>query len=421
MCGDCEVAERRLRAVWSHHGEGRRRHPWEDLVNGMVIVGGGLVAATAADTLRREGYDGPITIVGDELQAPYQRSMLVPWVLDGACARWSLVHPWEWYDDHEVTLELGSRAVSIDRSRREVVLDHGGRVGFDRLLLANGARDQPLDIPGLDLTRVCRVRDLDQVKAARQLLEHGAEEVAVLGGGPVALETAAAAAATGAHVTLLDIDHQPWVRRIGWRVGPMLRQVLGNVGVEVRCDAGVAEICPLGGEVAAVRLHNGIVLPSDLVLVAPDGVANDELAGDAGLEVADGIVVDATMSTTDPHIFAAGDVSRAYCSELGWHVRMESADRARGQAQVAAMGMLGQAAMDGTLPTRVSDLAGHRLEFTGAIDPDQFHEVYLAGEAASGFTARWLDQSGRVDATLRVDRLEPRRRLAALAKYQHSG
>lgn len=386
----------------------------------IVLVGGGVVAATAAEILRQAGYDGPITIVGEELQAPYHRSMLVPWVLDGGCARWSLVHPWEWYDDHDITLELGARAVRIDRGRRELVVDHGTRIGYNRLLLATGARDEPLDIPGLDLVRVNRVRDIDQVKAARDLLDHGAEEVVVLGGGPVALETATAAAATGAHVTMLDIDPQPWVRRIGWRVGPMLRQLLRDAGVEVRCDAGVAEICPIGGEVAAVRLHNGVVLPADLVLVAPDGVANDELAADAGLEVADGIVVDATMRTADPRIFAAGDVSRAYNSTLGWHVRMESVHRARVQARVAALGMLGLDAVDGSLPTRVSDLAGHRMEFTGAIDPDQFHEVYVSGEPESGFTARWLDQYGRVDATLRMDRLEPSRRLAALAKYRRT-
>src|SRR3954462_4764709 len=306
-------------------------------IGNVVVVGAALAGARAVTARREEGHEGPSTLVGAEPHLPYERPPLSKGYLAGTADRDSVfVHPGSWSADHDVPLRLSPRATALDRERRAVVLDGGERLPYDRLLLTTGAVPRPLSVPGAAELRPHYLRTLDDSEALRAAFTPGAR-VVVVGGGWIGLETAAAARGAGADVVVLEYAELPLLRVLG----PEMAQVFADLhrahGVDLRGGVRIAS-----ARAGALVLEDGSTVEGD-VFLAGVGVAPDvQLAQEAGLTVDDGVVVDASLRSSDPAVFAAGDVASAFHPFYNRHLRVEHWANALHQPQVAARSMLGQ-------------------------------------------------------------------------------
>jgi 3-phenylpropionate/trans-cinnamate dioxygenase ferredoxin reductase subunit len=353
-----------------------------------VIVGASLAGAKAAETLRAEGFDGPVVLIGEESDRPYERPPLSKDYLLGKAERESLyVHPREWYAEHDVDLRLGVAVTAIDRAAHEVGLADGSKAGYARLLLATGSSPRRLSLPGADLDGVLYLRsagDSDRIRTAFQ----GASRVAVIGAGWIGLETAAAA---GAEVTVLEMADLPLLRVLGRQVAQVFADLHKDNGVDLRCGVQISEITGRGGKAAGVRLADGSHVEADVVIVGVGITPNVQLASAAGLEVDNGIWVDAQLRSSDPDIFAAGDVANAFHPLLGKHVRVEHWANALNQPQTAAKAMLGQDVAYDLVPYFFTDQYDLGMEYAGYVEPDGYDEVVFRGDAGRReFIAFWL-------------------------------
>ncbi|MFG1945806.1 NAD(P)/FAD-dependent oxidoreductase [Nonomuraea sp. NPDC048826] len=345
-----------------------------------VIAGGGLAAAKAAAALREQGYDGPLVLVGAEPHLPYERPPLSKSYLQGKSERDKIfVHDAGWYDEHHVDLRLGVEVTEIDRAAHEVVLSTGERLGYAKLLLATGAT--PRRLPGDALY----LRSVDDSERIRDVLA-GASRVAIIGAGWIGLEVAAAARLAGVEVTVLEADSQPLLRVLGSRLGSSFADLHREHGVDLRLGVKVEAI---GG---GVRLADGTHVQADAV-IAGIGVRPDtRLAAAAGLEVDDGVLVDASLRTSDPDIFAAGDVARAHHPLLGAHIRVEHWANALNQPAVAAGAMLGRDVSYDRLPYFYTDQYDLGMEYTGYVRPGHADDVVIRGDLAGReYIAFWLE------------------------------
>ena len=278
----------------------------------FLIVGSGLAGAIAAQTLREEGFDGTITLLGEEPHHPYDRPPLSTDSLQGKADRDSIfVHPESWYIDHAVELCLGAAVTSLDPASRTVTTATGARLGYDMLLLATGSAPRRLSVPGSDLKGVHYLRsveDSDRIKAGFAQTQR----VAIIRAGWIGLESAAAARQAGLDVTLLEPAAMPLLRVLGPEAAPVFASLHRDHGVDLRCQVAVTELIGRNGSVTGVNLSDGSRIDADLVLIGIGILPNSELAAMAGLSVADGIIVDEHLRTSDANIFAAGDVANAY-------------------------------------------------------------------------------------------------------------
>ena len=369
----------------------------------IVIVGGGLAGATAAQGLREHGFSGRVVVVGDEPDRPYERPPLSKDYLLGTTPREkTFVHPAGWYAEHDVELLLSTAVTFVDRGVHEVGLADGTRLPYDALLLATGSRPRRLTVPGSDLDGVHYLRRLGDSEALRAAYD-GATSVAVVGGGWIGLETAAAARAAGLAVTVLEAADLPLLRVLGPEVAALLADVHVRHGVDLRTGVTVAELVGQAGRVTAVRLADGTEVPADVVVVGVGIVPNDELAREAALTVANGVAVDEHLRSSDPDIYAAGDVADAFHPWLQRSVRVEHWANARRQGALVARSMLGQDVVYDRLPYFYSDQYDVGLEYTGHVEPGEHDEVVLRGDPATGtYAAFWLS-SGRVLAGMTVN------------------
>ncbi len=368
-----------------------------------VIVGASLAGAKAAETLRAEGFDGPVVLIGEESDRPYERPPLSKDYLLGKAERETLyVHPREWYAEHDVDLRLGVAVTAIDRAAHEVSLADGSKAGYARLLLATGSSPRRLSLPGADLDGVLYLRsagDSDRIRAAFQ----GASRVAVIGAGWIGLETAAAARGAGAEVTVLEMADLPLLRVLGRQVAQVFADLHKDNGVDLRCGVQISEITGRGGKAAGLRLADGSHVEADVVIVGVGITPNVQLASAAGLEVDNGIWVDAQLRSSDPDIFAAGDVANALHPLLGKHVRVEHWANALNQPQTAAKAMLGQDVAYDLVPYFFTDQYDLGMEYAGYVEPDGYDEVIFRGDAGRReFIAFWLG-GGRVLAGMNVN------------------
>jgi 3-phenylpropionate/trans-cinnamate dioxygenase ferredoxin reductase subunit len=368
-----------------------------------VIVGASLAGAKAAETLRAEGFDGPVVLIGEESDRPYERPPLSKDYLLGKAERETLyVHPREWYAEHDVDLRLGVAVTAIDRAAHAVSLADGSKAGYARLLLATGSSPRRLSLPGADLDGVLYLRsagDSDRIRTAFQ----GASRVAVIGAGWIGLETAAAARAAGAEVTVLEMADLPLLRVLGRQVAQVFADLHKDNGVDLRCGVQISEITGRGGKAAGVRLADGSHVEADVVIVGVGITPNVQLASAAGLEVDNGIWVDAQLRSSDPDIFAAGDVANAFHPLLGKHVRVEHWANALNQPQTAAKAMLGQDVAYDLVPYFFTDQYDLGMEYAGYVEPDGYDEVIFRGDAGRReFIAFWLG-GGRVLAGMNVN------------------
>lgn len=355
---------------------------------GIVVVGAGLAAAKAIETLREDGFDGAITLIGDEAERPYERPALSKEYLQGKSTSEDLfVHPAAWYGDHKVDTRFGDAATSIDRDARTVTLASGDTVSYDQLLLATGSRPNTLPIPGADLAGVFSLRrmsDSDQIRAAFA----DAKNVVIIGAGWIGLETASAARAAGLNVTVLEFAPLPLQRVLGDKLATYFAELHRKNGVDLRTSVSATAIEGSDKRVTGVRVGDE-VLPADLVIVGVGIKPNSELAAEAGLAVDNGITVDESLHTSDPTVFAAGDVANARNTTLDSSIRVEHWDNAIRQGKLAAKSMLGAAGAYDWQPYFYTDQFDLGMEYVGYASAAD--DVVIRGDQSTGeFIAFWL-------------------------------
>ena len=368
-----------------------------------MIVGASLAGAKAAETLREEGFDGPLILIGEETERPYERPPLSKDYLLGKAERETIyVHPQAWYAEHDVDLRLGTRVTALDPAAHELTLADGSRAGYAKLLLATGSSPRRLSVPGADADGVLylrRVGDSDQIKAAFQ----AASRVAVVGGGWIGLETAAAARAAGAQVTILERGELPLLRVLGREAAQVFADLHRDHGVDLRFGVQVAEITGTGGRADGVRLADGGHVRADAIIAGIGITPNTELAEAAGLQVGNGIITDARLRTSDPDIYAAGDVAHAYHPLLGQPIRVDHWYNALHQPHTAAKAMLGQDAAYDRVPYFYTDQYDLGMEYAGYVEPGGYDQVVFRGDVPGReFIAFWLG-GGRVLAGMNVN------------------
>jgi 3-phenylpropionate/trans-cinnamate dioxygenase ferredoxin reductase subunit len=369
----------------------------------FVIVGASLAGATAAQTLRDEGFTGRITLLGDELQRPYERPPLSKGLLLGETDREKVfVHQENWYAENDVDLRLGTAVTRIYRDARNLTLADKSLVPYGALLLTTGATPRSLRLPGADLDGVLYLRRLEDSEKLRAAFATG-PRVVIIGAGWIGLETASAARAAGLEVTVLEQAKLPLLRVLGYDVAQFFADLHLDHEVDLRCGVQVEAVTGADGRVTGVRLGDGTRLGADLVLVGVGISPNDYLAADAGLEMDNGILVNERLQTSDPAIYAAGDVANAYHPWLARHLRVEHWANARRQGAAAAKAMLGQDVSFDRLPYFFSDQYDVGMEYTGYVEPDGYDEIVFRGDVgAREFVAFWL-ADGRVLAGMNVN------------------
>jgi 3-phenylpropionate/trans-cinnamate dioxygenase ferredoxin reductase component len=370
----------------------------------IVVVGGGLAGAKAVEALRDEGFDGSLTLIGDESHLPYERPPLSKGYLAGNDDRASMdVHDQDWYAEHKVALLLGTAATAVDTSAKEVELVDGRRIGYDQLLLATGSRARTLPLPGAGAHGVLTLRHVEDSDTISDAFSAGGR-MAVIGGGWIGMETAANARDKGVEVTVIEAADLP----LSMVLGPELAQVFLDLhrehGVEFQLGAGVEEITVTDGKATGVRLADGTHVPADTVLVGIGAQPNLGLAESAGLEIGSGVLVDASLRTSDPDIWAIGDIAEEDHPFLGGRIRVEHWANALNQPAVAARAMLGQDATYDELPYFFTDQYDLGMEYVGHAPPGSYARVVTRGDLdGREFIAFWLDADDRVLAGMNVN------------------
>jgi 3-phenylpropionate/trans-cinnamate dioxygenase ferredoxin reductase component len=359
----------------------------------FVIAGAGLAGASAAAMLREEGFDGRVVLVGAEPDAPYDRPPLSKDALRGdATFESTQLHDAGWYGEQGIELLTGKPIVAVDRTATEVELHGGERIPYDRLLLATGS--SPRRLPH---ARV--LRTLADARALSETLVSGQRAV-VIGAGWIGCEVAASARARGVRVTLVEPASVPLERVLGPELGAFYARVHREHDVELLTGIGVDAIEP-GEGVKRVRLSDGSVREADVVLAGIGVTPNVDLAVEAGLELAGGIAVDSRLTTSDPRIFAAGDIAAAEHPLFGERVRVEHWANAKNQGAAAARAMLGSPEPYDRIPYFFSDQYDVGMEYSGWAPA--WDEVVIEGDVeANEFLAFWL-REGRVVAGMNVN------------------
>ena len=366
----------------------------------FLIVGASLAGAKAAEELRAQGFDGRVMLVGAEPERPYERPPLTKDYLRGESERAkAYVHPDGFYEQQEIELVTGVTVTALEPGASRVTLDDGRQLGYDRLLLATGAEPRRLHIPGADLGGVHYLRTLADCDLLRARLEAGGH-VVVVGAGWIGSEAAASARQRGLEVTVIDPQPLPSERIFGAGVATFYRDVHRQHGVELLLGEGV-DAFEGDGAVARVRTASGRRIDCDFAVVGVGVVPRTGLASDAGLEVSNGVVVDAQLQTAAPGIFAAGDVANAWHPFYGERVRVEHWANALHQGPAAARAMLGQPVSYDRIPYFYSDQYDTGMEYSG--HAPHWDEVVFRGDRAGGeFIAFWL-RGGRVVAGMNVN------------------
>lgn len=350
----------------------------------VVIVGGGQAGAECAASLRMSGFTGAITILSEEPSHPYNRPPLSKGYLLGEVDCTDLyIRPPSTYEDQDVKVRVSTRVTDIDREARTVRVDSEEDVPYDWLVLATGGRARLLpDAQAHAASNVHTIRGLADIDAMRGQFSAGAQLI-VLGGGYVGLEVAAAARKSGLRVTVVEAGPRVLARVTVPVVSEFYQRVHMEQGVDIRTNCSVESVeFDSDGNVAAVKLTEGVSLPADLVVVGIGMAPNDELAGRAGLTVSEGIVVDEFCRTDDPRILAVGDCTRHPCAQNGGLRRVESVPNAVEQANVAAAAIAGNPRAHDAVPWFWSDQYDVKLQVVG-ICPDG-DEIIVRGSSTEG-------------------------------------
>jgi 3-phenylpropionate/trans-cinnamate dioxygenase ferredoxin reductase component len=369
----------------------------------FVIAGGGLAGAKAAEALRGQGFGGRIVLAAEEDIRPYERPPLSKGYLQGKAGRETiLVHTADWYDANRVELLVGTAVTAIDRGRREVTLSDGGHLAYGKLLLATGAVPRRLPLPGADADGVLYLRRAADSDRIRDTFT-AASRVLIIGAGWIGLEVAAAARLAGVDVTVLEASALPLLHVLGPQIAPVFADLHREHGVDLRLGVKVAEITVSGGKATGARLTDGTRIGADAVIVGIGAAPQTRLAEGAGLEVRNGVMTDASLRTSDPSVYAAGDVANAFHPLLGTHIRVEHWANALHQPETAAAAMLGKDASYDRVPYFYTDQYDLGMEYAGYAGPGGYDRVICRGNADKReFIAFWLS-GGRVIAGMNVN------------------
>jgi len=349
-----------------------------------VIIGAGHAGGSAAAALRAAGHKGRITLVGSERYPPYERPPLSKELLAGAIPHEkTYLRPEPFYAENTIELKLGATAAAIDRKGQRIELAEGGTIPYDALLLTTGARARRLPLPGGDGQRVFYLRDIDDALALRERLTEGTR-LAVIGAGFIGLEVAATARKRGAAVTVLELAPQPLARVAAPEIGEFLAAYHRRKGVDLRTGVKVTAIEDTGSELR-IALDDAAPILADYAAIGIGAQPNTEIAQSAGIEVRDGIIVDEFGRSSDPAIFAAGDVTRHFNPLLGRHIRLEAWQNAQNQAIAVAKIMAGGNDRFAEVPWFWTDQYEINLQMAGA--PDRWDQIVWRGEPSDpGFT-----------------------------------
>ncbi|MDX1485809.1 MAG: FAD-dependent oxidoreductase [Alphaproteobacteria bacterium] len=347
----------------------------------IAIIGAGHAGGRAAEAMRQAGFGGGIVLIGEEAHPPYERPPLSKELLTGEDGvEKTFLNPAAFYAENGIELRLGTRAEAIDRDARRVVLADGGAVAYDKVLIATGGRVRTLDCPGSALAGIHYLRVIDDTLALRAALGEGVR-VVVIGGGFIGLEVAASARLRGAEVTVVELADQVLARVADPAVGALVARLHEERGVHIRTGASVERIAG-NGRVAEVVATDGETFAADVVVIGIGIVPNQEIAARAGLEVADGVTVDQYGRSSDPDIFAAGDVAFHFNPILGRHLRLESWANAQNGAIAVARNMVTEPEPYAELPWFWSDQFDLNLQVAGA--PETWDRVVTRGDPAGG-------------------------------------
>ncbi|MGO9549412.1 NAD(P)/FAD-dependent oxidoreductase [Mycobacterium sp.] len=369
----------------------------------FVIVGGGLGGAKAAEALREKGFDGKVVLLADEEHLPYERPPLSKEFLAGKKSLDDFtVHDADWYRDNDIDLRVGTEVLAIDPGAHIVKLSGDDAVRYDKLLLATGSRPRTPPIPGDDSTGVHYLRKFDDASRLNTALIEGSS-LAVIGAGWIGLEVAANARERDIDVTVVESAKLPLIGAVGEEVGGVFAKLHRDHGVDLRLQTEVKEITTADGKATGLRLGDGSTVIADRVLVAVGAQPNIELADESGLSTGDGgVLVDASLRTSDADIYAVGDIAAAEHPLLGGRIRTEHWANALKQPAVAAAGMLGEQAEYAELPYFFTDQYDLGMEYAGHA-PSYVRVVFRGDVEGREFVAFWLDGDNRVLAGMNVN------------------
>ncbi len=360
----------------------------------FAIIGGGQAGGWTAKTLRDQGFDGRIVLIGDETWIPYERPPLSKQVLLGEEPPESTyLWPAEMYDEAAIELRLGTAVASIAPADHAIALESGETIAYDRLMIATGGRARPLPVPGAELDGVHTLRGLDDTAAIRAGISPGAR-IFVVGGGWIGLEVAAASRKQGAEVTLVEAADRLCGRALTTDFSARLLDLHREHGIDIRLETSV-ERFEGDGKLARAILSDGTTVETGTAVIGIGLVPNVELAAEAGLAVDNGITVDEFGRTSDPDIFAAGDVTNHPNALLGRRIRLESWENAQNQAIAAAKSMLDAGEAYNEIPWFWSDQYDVNIQLAGL--PGDTDRTVVRGDAEAREFVEFYLKDGRIE------------------------
>jgi 3-phenylpropionate/trans-cinnamate dioxygenase ferredoxin reductase subunit len=333
----------------------------------VAIVGAGLAGFQVASVLRDQGYQGRVVLIGDEPHRPYHRPPLSKaYLLNTSDEASVAMRPDAFYADKRIEVLSSTRAVSIDRNHRKLALDNGSVIDYEHLVLAVGARNRPLHVPGYDLEGVFCLRHLDEARALRVRL-HKAKRAVVVGAGFIGLEFASAATKLGVAVTVLEVADRAMSRALSAPMSALFVREHAKSGMRFLFNTQLKRMVADEGRVAGVETVDGAVIDADLVLIGIGIIPNVELAATCNLEIRNGVAVDAHLATADPNISAVGDcASFPSTYAVGEFVRLESVQNATDHARCVAARIVGRPPLPySAVPWFWSDQANLKLQIAG--------------------------------------------------------
>ncbi|MGC2864582.1 NAD(P)/FAD-dependent oxidoreductase [Corynebacterium glutamicum] len=372
----------------------------------IVIIGGGLAGAKTAEALRVNGHEGSITLIAAENHLPYERPPLSKEYMAGKVGfEKAIVHPAGWYKENNVTLRQGVRATAIDAGSRQVTVDDGGNteiINYDKLVLATGSAVRKLPIPGADASNVHYLRTVEDSDAIKATFGEG-KKLVLIGGGWIGLEVASAARGAETDVTVLEGGKLPLLNVLGETVAQVFADLHVANGVDLRTEVKITDIVTEDGRAVGVRLDDGEVVPADAVVIGIGVTPVIDLAESAGLEIDNGVLVDAALRTSDPDIYAVGDIANHDHPVLGHRIRVEHWATALNQPAAAVKSLLGKDAEFTNLPYFFTDQFDLGCEYVGHATGSQ-EKVFIRGNLETReFVAFWVDADNRILAAMNVN------------------
>jgi len=365
-----------------------------------VVIGAGHAGGRAVEAMRMAGFEGEIVLVGAEPHLPYERPPLSKEVLQAKPEyAFPFIRPQEYYDEHNIELRLGVAATGVAPADNTVALADGETLSYDKLLLTTGGSVRKLSLPGSDSAQVRYLRTLEDGTAIESALAED-KNLVVIGGGFIGLEVAASARQRGCNVTVLEIADRLMGRGVPPVVSDYFLALHQSNGVNIRLKTGVERIED-GDAGVSVITSSGDTLSADLIVIGVGIIPETALAEKAGLKIDNGIVVDEFCRTSDPLIYAAGDVTNHYNPFVGRHIRLEAWQCAQNMAIAAAKIMCGDETPYGEVPWMWSDQYDTNLQVAGM--PDSWDDIVSRGDAASGNFIGFVLNEGLISGAISIN------------------